>query len=46
VAALTYERPDGGALVQNVEPDNPTYQRHAETILTGFEVLPLQATAP
>jgi hypothetical protein len=32
------------AVVQTIEPDNPTYQRDAETILTGFEVLPLAAT--
>jgi hypothetical protein len=27
-------------LVQTVESDNPMYQRDAETILTGFQVLP------
>jgi hypothetical protein len=33
------------AVVQTIEPDNPTYQRDAETILTGFEVLTQVATA-
>ena len=33
------------AVVQAIDPDNPTYQRDAETILTGFEVLPLAGTA-
>lgn len=33
------------AVVQAIDPDNPKYQRDAETILTGFEVLPLAATA-
>jgi hypothetical protein len=27
-------------VVQTIEPGNPTYERDAETILTGFEVLP------
>ena len=26
--------------VQSADPDNPTYQRDAETILTGFQMLP------
>jgi hypothetical protein len=26
--------------VQSVDPDNPTYQRDAETILSGFQMLP------
>ena len=26
--------------VQSADPDNPTYQRDAETILTGFQLLP------
>jgi hypothetical protein len=33
------------AVVQTVEPDSPTYRHDAETILTGFEVLPQAATA-
>jgi hypothetical protein len=33
------------AVVQAIDPDNPTYQRDAETILTGFEVLPQDGTA-
>jgi hypothetical protein len=33
------------AVVQAIDPDNPTYQRDAETILTGFEVLPQERTA-
>ena len=28
------------ATVQTADPDNPTYQRDAETILTGFQMLP------
>jgi hypothetical protein len=28
------------AVVQTIEPGNPTYERDAETILMGFEVLP------
>lgn len=32
------------AVVQTNEADNPKYQRDAETILTGFEVLPQTAT--
>jgi Probable lipoprotein LpqN len=28
------------AMTQTIEPGNPTYQRDAETILSGFEVLP------
>jgi hypothetical protein len=26
--------------VQSADPDNPTYQRDVETILTGFQMLP------
>ena len=26
--------------VQTADPDNPTYQRDAEMILTGFQMLP------
>ena len=26
--------------VQSADPDNPTYKRDAETILTGFQMLP------
>ena len=26
--------------VQSADPGNPTYQRDAETILTGFQMLP------
>ena len=26
--------------VQTADPDNPTYQRDAEMILTGFQLLP------
>jgi hypothetical protein len=33
------------AVVQDIDPDNPKYQRDAETILTGFEVLPQDGTA-
>jgi hypothetical protein len=31
------------AVSQTIEPDNPTYQRDGETILTGFQVLPPMA---
>jgi hypothetical protein len=33
-------------LVQTVESDNPTYQRDAETILTGFQMLPPAPASP
>ena len=33
------------AVVQTLDPDNPTDRRDAETILTGFEVLPQAPTA-
>jgi hypothetical protein len=26
--------------VHNADPDDPTYQRDAQTILTGFQMLP------
>jgi hypothetical protein len=32
-------------VAQAIDPDNPTYQRDAETILAGFEVLQQDATA-
>jgi disulfide bond formation protein DsbB len=33
-------------LVQTVESDNPTYLRDAETILTGFQMLPPASAKP
>lgn len=33
-------------LVQTVESDNPMYQRDAETMLTGFQVLPPAPAKP
>jgi hypothetical protein len=31
-------------VTQDIEPDDPTYQRQAETILSGFQVWPPAAS--
>jgi hypothetical protein len=40
VAIKAYGHTYLAAMTQTIEPGNPTYQRDAETILSGFEVLP------